>query len=366
MATFNYNLKAPSSTKPTVIRLFIRWNNERIVYSTGEKINPKYWNPERGKGEFWCYPLNRFTDLNHRLSNFRNRAQRIFRRWLDDHDEESPTNSQLKIELDIAFDRIKKEGFYDFFEKQIDIMDIKPQTKKTYNQTLNLLKQLYPRLNFNDFNMEFESVLKKSLEEYGLNANSRGKHIKNLKRILKLADNYGLLKDRAYHFYVQEREGIGKIYLNPDELHQMYTLDLGGIEKRARDLFLLGAYTGLRYSDFNSLISENIKDGYIIKIQQKTEEDVLIPMHPIVEKILENGIPHPMSNQILNKFLKTIGQKFLNKKVSIKSERVTKVLLAVCVEIISYLGLVILISFAPRNRITDLNLVNYFFDYLIS
>lgn len=44
MAEAKFVLKEPESTTETLIYLIFRFNNQRIKYSIGEKINPKYWN----------------------------------------------------------------------------------------------------------------------------------------------------------------------------------------------------------------------------------------------------------------------------------------------------------------------------------
>ena len=82
--------------------------------------------------------------------------------------------------------------------------------------------------------------------------------------------------------------------------------------ERVRDLFILGCYTGLRFSDFTQIVKENILEGNKIKIRtQKTNELVVIPVHPFVKEILEKydgNIPAPISNQKMNEFLKKVGE----------------------------------------------------------
>jgi integrase len=77
-------------------------------------------------------------------------------------------------------------------------------------------------------------------------------------------------------------------------------------------LFLIGCYTGLRYSDFSIIKPEQIKDGYIeLKEQTKTGNPVIIPVHATVNRILEkyNGqLPKSISNQKTNSYLKEIGR----------------------------------------------------------
>ena len=88
---------------------------------------------------------------------------------------------------------------------------------------------------------------------------------------------------------------------------------------RARDLFLVGCWTGLRFSDFSQIRPENItekEDGKYITIEtQKTGELVEVPLHDTVLEIMEkyqnryaNSLPPSLRNQPLNRYLKDIGK----------------------------------------------------------
>jgi integrase len=112
-------------------------------------------------------------------------------------------------------------------------------------------------------------------------------------------------------------EQVYSIYLNEEELGKIWRLDLS--EKpnleRVRDLFMIGCYTGLRYSDLIRIRSENIVkengSSYLSILTQKTSQQVIIPLKPIVLEILSKyggSIPKPLTNQKMNKYLKVIGR----------------------------------------------------------
>ena len=83
-----------------------------------------------------------------------------------------------------------------------------------------------------------------------------------------------------------------------------------------RDLFVFGAWVGLRFSDFSNIKPENIvksDDDYYIKIiTQKTKELVIIPCNPVVLEIFEkyknnsNKLPKAISNQKFNDYIKEV------------------------------------------------------------
>ena len=94
------------------------------------------------------------------------------------------------------------------------------------------------------------------------------------------------------------------IYLTVTEIESIYELDLSNNSRldKVRDLFIIGCFTGLRFSDLIQLRQENIiNDGNLARIRtQKTGEIVVIPLNKHVKQILTkyNGkIPDSISNQ---------------------------------------------------------------------
>lgn len=116
---------------------------------------------------------------------------------------------------------------------------------------------------------------------------------------------------------VVHKEEVDSIYLTVEELDAMRALDLSkkiGLEK-VRDLFIIGCYTGLRFSDLKAIQKENIITSQGVKIlkikTQKTTKLVEVPINPIVEEILAKygGVPPKViSNQRTNDHLKIIGK----------------------------------------------------------
>jgi len=118
--------------------------------------------------------------------------------------------------------------------------------------------------------------------------------------------------------FAAPHEEVEHIYLTDGELESITKLDLSKSPRldRVRDLFLIGCYTALRFSDFTAIKPENIittsTGARAVKINTfKTSQTVIIPIHPTVEAILakyENHLPRAISNQKMNKYLKDIGE----------------------------------------------------------
>jgi len=79
----------------------------------------------------------------------------------------------------------------------------------------------------------------------------------------------------------------------------------------ARDRFLIGAFTAMRFSDYGNIDGLKSTDDFISKRTEKTGTKVVIPMHHVIREILErrnNQLPRPVTNQKLNDSLKELGR----------------------------------------------------------
>ena len=163
------------------------------------------------------------------------------------------------------------------------------------------------------FTLDFYNGFKVWLTDRGLTLNYVGSLMKDLKLMLKQAHSDGLHTNTIFQHrdFKKFSEEVDSVYLTDTELTALYDLDLTktpGLDK-ARDLFLIGCYTGLRFSDFSQLRVENIKDRILTRKTLKTSERVSIPLNSKVLAILakyDGTPPRPISNQRLNDHLKEL------------------------------------------------------------
>lgn len=121
---------------------------------------------------------------------------------------------------------------------------------------------------------------------------------------------------------------VDAVYLTTDELNKIHQAEIGdafvnqfypraeGATRASvirsynivKNRFLIGAFTGLRMSDFNRIDADNIKDGRITAITKKTTQKVIIPIHPVVRQILDNGfdLNESLSEQKTRLYIKDI------------------------------------------------------------
>jgi len=148
-------------------------------------------------------------------------------------------------------------------------------------------------IEFKDINLTFYEDFTQHLEQkLNLSLNTIGNHIKNIKVFMNYALEKGYTSNTGHlhRKFRKTSETSDSIYLNEVELTAMYELDLSGNNRleQQRDLFVIGSYTGLRFSDLIQLKEENIiRDGTRIRIKTtKTGEIVEIPLHWRIRAIL--------------------------------------------------------------------------------
>ena len=358
-----FKLKEPQANVPknkqkkTLVYLFFHFGfyeylnngNKRykpLKYSTGLKILPYYWNDK---------PIYRtkqtknfaYEDFNTTLNNIENVIINLHRKLKNDGN--TPTPEKLRHELNILLGKGIQAGKMNLVSFADTIINesingtrltkkgkrISPLTIKGYKTTLNHLKKYQEEVNkevdIDSVGLKFYKHFTEYFNQKNYSTNTIGKNIKNVKVFLKEAHKRGITKNQDFldeDFRVIEEE-TEKIYLNDSELKKIYKLNLANNKRleKVRDLFIVGCYTGLRFSDLKQIKSQNfIKNETHLKIKtQKTGELVIIPLHSTIKEIIRkyNGeLPPPISNQKMNKYLKDIGE---NAKIdNLESTSITK------------------------------------------
>lgn len=180
-------------------------------------------------------------------------------------------------------------------------------------------KERRKKLVFDHVNIEFYNDYVKYFQEKNYSANTIGRHIKQLKVIMRAAEEEGLHKNEDYkkkRFQVITSK-VDSIYLNENEIKRLRDLDLSlrPHYEIARDIFLIGCYTALRYSDCSRIRPHHIKidEGgsfFISILNQKTMKKTEIPAKPELIEILnkyDNRIPKTHEQKV-NQYIKEIGR----------------------------------------------------------
>jgi len=198
-----------------------------------------------------------------------------------------------------------------------------PIAPKTIFQFHNLKRHLQNFEKKTRYTITFENIdlnFYKELVDYltiklKLAPNTIGKLITNLKVFLREALEDGITTNNI--FTHRKFKSINfksdTVYLNTAEINELLALDLTKDLRydRVRDMFVIGCFTGLRYSDLTRIEPQHIANGMIDMTQTKTKNQVIIPMEKVVVTILEkykNTLP-TLSNQKFNEYLHEVCQK---------------------------------------------------------
>lgn len=104
------------------------------------------------------------------------------------------------------------------------------------------------------------------------------------------------------------------VYITLQELGSIEALSLNRNSAQVRDIFLIGCFTALRYSDYSRLSEDNFCDGVLHIKTLKTGAYVMIPIHPVINRIIQrNGgygfLKYRNSQQNFNKVVKNVCKK---------------------------------------------------------
>ena len=191
-------------------------------------------------------------------------------------------------------------------------------TIKQYNNSLAKLKSYEKKrkvtLTFDKIDYEFyNDFINYTTKELKLSCNSIGNIIKGIKLWMNAAQEEGLHKNMAYSSktFKKPTESSESIYLSEEELSLIKSTNLTNRHlENVRDLFLLACYTGVRSQDYSKLDKTHlINNGSMFKVRtEKTDTEVIIPLHPIAKEILDkyDGKPRVISNQKFNEYIKIV------------------------------------------------------------
>ncbi len=345
----------------TPVRCWVFYNKNVIPISTGIKIEPQYWDTVKEQPKASLKIANRDKVVKS-INNIRSWIIKAFDE-LSARDKAYPEAKEFKelckayIKGDGVLPQSKSETtvvtFLIFAERIIEQSKsgkrIKPDgtryandTIKAYSAAKRVLENfaIHQRKNtilFSDINMAMYLDLKEyMLDVLRMSDNYFGAVVKFIKSTMneareeKLHDSSEYLHKRFLRIQVD----VENVYLDESQLSALATLDLTEDKRleRVRDLFLVGCWTGLRFSDFNNIKPENIQGDFIEIKTQKTGQVVAIPIHQTIKDIMArydgitpNSLPPAISNVKLNAYIKEVGNKAgFDKLISLEKSKAGK------------------------------------------
>lgn len=186
-----------------------------------------------------------------------------------------------------------------------------------------------------DVDYQFLVAYNKWLSESGISHNTRISRLRLLRALLNEAKNRDIISVNPFDRFKIQQMVSKKGYITKEQVTKIERLNLKGIDDRIRDAFLIGCYTGLRFSDIITLRSGHITNGWLTKKMVKTGFIVEIPiadlfngkMMVLVEKYhgnIDNLTKRLGSNATVNRVLRGILDKVgADSKITFHSSRHT-------------------------------------------
>lgn len=333
MAQIKFYLEKRGDRETKVpILLSYSFHGQRLIYYTGLRVDKKYYVEKYWTGngkqpiKATCpdcdYLNNQIAIMKAHLGAAENEAKaagtplsvEYFRDYLNAKLKEKP-ETQERITLLLYFDQFIREMKNGINQKTGHRLSHANVEK--YSAVKNMLvefgKHRGKEVDFAYMDKQlYNELINYMITEKKYALNTYGRHIKFIKTVLHKATSDGINTNIKFQkAFVGVTEQSDNAYLTEAELEQLYSHDFSKKPylDRVRDIFLIGCWTGLRFSDYTNLKQEHIEGNKIKLIQQKTKKPVIIPINQTVRAILEKydyQLPKAISNQKFNDYLQTV------------------------------------------------------------
>lgn len=311
---------------PSYVFLYFYYKDKRLKYSTGEKVCPEAWSKGRAVVNR-KYPEN--LDVNLRLNRLEELTITIYRET-EGQIEPDAFRRELDYRMGYAVrpgnEKKKIPSLLEFIEIALAERAKQPYAnRRTLTSVARIQKHLTTYAKEKGCLLHFEEITQAFFHDFkawlfatprSLQTNYVHKLFSTLKMFMRDAKRRGYHTNDIFEVFSIKKEKTTKIVLSFDELETLYRIDLSQNPRleKVRDLFLIGAYSGLRFSDFSRLRPEHIQtiegQKMISITTQKTGEEVFIPLFAILDALLQKyafAVPR-ISGQKMNDYLKELGQ----------------------------------------------------------
>lgn len=329
---------AKDGEAPLFLRVTV--NGQSVDISIKRRVAVQDWNQSRET----CTAKNKMAmELNHYLGTVKARVLQIHRelevdgktvtaylirdKYLGRAEDQKTLLMIYKEHNDRCEALIGKDFASSTVEKfKTSFLCLQEYIKHHYNKEDISLNELN-----NQFISNFEFFMK---TRRNMQHNSAIKHLKNLKKIVRIAQANDLIRKDPFAGIQFKHEEVTTEFLTKEELQILINKEIVMPRMEVvRDVFVFCCFTGLAFIDVKMLTPQHlIKDNegnmWIRKSRQKTKNMCNIPVLSHAKQILEKYADHPecvknnvllpvMSNQKVNAYLKEIADICgINKKLT--------------------------------------------------
>lgn len=297
--------------------------DHRTFLNTGKRVEITYWDEVKGKVKR-AHP--NAEQLNNYVASLRNRLEAIIDKARLSNQDPTVAFVTKKFNNEVLNNAPRENGFYEILDQYVESAKTRVSngiisdygTLKKYLKQFELhsgtkigFANIVKAATYDDFLGFLGTEIRNNKGGKGLKINSVGKHAKNLKAFLNNCMRREIIPHTDLRFMKKLSEKSFSVYLSDEELERLHLLDLSSKPEKAiiRDLFIIGAETGLRYSDFSRLTKHHLKDKFIRISNLKTKDVVVVPISERLRSVLSRYEDHSvfqLTNQYLNRQIKEI------------------------------------------------------------
>jgi len=286
------------------IRLVASHKGKQYKKSTGLTIDPDLWN--RGAKTLPAKCKDRAVWEKLRLIHLR----------AEERQDSAVTEEDVLLVMEYAVTGAMPEKkptgprplpFWEYFDEWASRESTQiRQRRLCYN---NIARLMGTDFNWDDVDTAFHFRLVQRMQQADFGINYQWKTVSQLKTVMNEGYKLKYHHNTEFQLFKTKREDPDTVYLTKEEVERLWEYrPEGELDRKARDLFLLGVWTCSRFSDYSRLSSRMIRDGVVHFTQRKTASSVMIPAHPRVLEILNrNGGRAPaLAQQHLNEWIKRV------------------------------------------------------------
>lgn len=320
------------------IEITLTFGNSFYI-ATGIKIQSKEWNKQNIFGKWVKHSCENAESYNQMILDAIKKIQAIEKTCLE--------NGEIFEKKHLSASNNAKDtgtnDFLSFCENHLEqTVNIAANTRKQLRKVIEDLKLIFKEITFKDVNYQLAKNYANELYKRGNGQNTVVKYLKKMKQFANEAYRCGHIPIdtlNSLKSYKLHEKDSNKDSLSLEDIEKLEKYKFAEDKKRleiVRDYFLFAIYTGLRFTDIQTLKHSEIIELHghrtVRKQMQKTSEVVEIPISKIVfqgkagnliEKYKKEGIEScfdVQTNQSTNRQLKEIADLV---KLTIPSHKVT-------------------------------------------
>lgn len=329
MASISPLIKTKGQTSTIYIRLRSGRNHDYTI-STGLTIDSKNWNPKTKRPKESTAELKKLKNkiesivrcIQDGLNDISIQGLEPSKKWLETiynkftNKEEKEQNASIEYWIEFVVDNPH------LFENSIGEKGLSKNRIKQLNTLLNVFKKYQKKHVYKIVEIDqffYDSFIHWQISKEGYSHNTAKKYSDDLIAIGRHARRYKIPVSQELDYIKRiKRRNPKPIVLENDEIQSIVNLEITNERLlNARKWFLLGLQMAQRVSDLLPLTENNIKyhpdlDGELTKCfvftQKKSQDtkEIVIPIDEVIEEILDDGFPTPLSEQRFNEYLKEI------------------------------------------------------------